>query len=55
MRLGKNYMYVLIDYSTNEHYGFTYDELKAREKADELDRECGTKIDIYVLVQSDEF
>ena len=48
--------YVLIDSLNGTHYGFTFDEIKAREKAFEIEEKIvGSHIEIYVFSNYHEF
>lgn len=48
-------MYVLIDSQNGVHYGFTFEESKARERAKELENKTGYWIDIYEFEKYEEF
>lgn len=47
--------YVLIDAQNHWHYGYTFDERKAREEAYRIEKENGCHIDIYVFDACTEF
>ena len=49
--------YVLIDKKNHWHYGYTFDEKKAREEANRIEEEegDGVHIDIYVFDDDSEF
>ena len=47
--------YVLIDQELKTHYGYTFDEKKAREEANRIDKEYGCKIVIYAFGDYSEF
>lgn len=48
--------YVLIDTVNKTHYGYTFDERKAREEANRIEKEDNdVHIDIYVFMSYEEF
>lgn len=47
--------YVLIDVFNKTHYGYTFDEKKARIEANRIEDEIGCHIDIYVFCTYEEF
>jgi hypothetical protein len=47
--------YVLIDSDNGMHYGYTFDEEKARKERDKLEDEHGVQIDIYEFKSYEEF
>lgn len=47
--------YVLIDVLNKTHYGYTFDEKKARIEAQRIEDEVGCHIDIYVFCAYEEF
>ena len=49
------YFYALIDQENLTHYGYTFDEKKAREEANRLDKEHGCHIVIYEFGDYSEF
>ena len=47
--------YVLIDANNGMHYGYTFDEDKARKERDNLEDEHDVQIDIYEFKSYEEF
>ena len=47
--------YVLIDSSNGLHYGFTFDEEKAKAEAKRIEKEDKCQIDIYEFGDYSEF
>ena len=48
--------YVLIDINNKTHYGYTFDERKAREEANRIEAEnSDVHIEIYAFVSYEEF
>lgn len=47
--------YVLIDANNGMHYGYTFDEEKARKERDKLEDEHDVEIDIYEFKPYEEF
>lgn len=47
--------YVLIDANNGAHYGYTFDEEKARTERDKLEDEHGIQIDIYEFKPYEKF
>ena len=53
--MDKTYLYVLIDANSGVEYGYTLDEQKAREKANEIESEKDVQIDIYEFAPYEKF
>lgn len=47
--------YVLIDQELNMHYGYTFDEERAKAEAKRIEEEHGRQIDIYEFGDHSEF
>lgn len=53
--MNKKDMYVLIDACNGIHYGFTFDETKARDRARKIEEDTGYQIDTYEFRSYEEF
>ena len=53
--MNKYDMYVLIDTANGIHYGFTFDETRARRQAKTIEDETGDQIDVYEFKSYEEF
>ena len=47
--------YVLIDAANGMHYGYTFDEEKAKKESNRIEEEYGFQIDVYEFKSYEEF